>query len=214
MPEQTRVRQLADGSSVKQDLQVIYESVQDLGYTEYTVLKMLERLSTQIDEVRKITQEHTYDAKYSKEEYKDRYESMLGQIGDLSDQIEKTLKDLHVEFNEDNDLLKNSEIILLASRQVLAGAGFDPDTGVKNSEIDQDWKKFKKAGKEFLLTLFFAAVSAWLLTEYSNVQKASQAAQQAAVQQATQELKQEHKSMTDELEKFRQDMRDNTSKRR
>jgi uncharacterized FlaG/YvyC family protein len=195
-------------------LQVIYESVQDLGYTEYTVLKMLERLSTQLDEVRKLAQEHAYEAKYSKEEYKERYGEVVDQIGELSEQIEKTLKDLHVEFNEDNDLLKNSEIILLASRQVLAGAGFDPDTGVKNSEIDQDWKKFKKAGKEFLLTLFFAAISAWLLTEYSNVQKAQQAAQQAAVQQATQELKQEHKSITDELEKFRKDMQDVPARRK
>jgi hypothetical protein len=196
-----KVKVLPLETPVKTDLQVLYEAIQELGYTEYTVLKMLERLSSQLDEVRKTASDQTYNTQYSrdrsKEEHDREHEEHMDhrdQLIELSSKVESTLADIQASFvgsqeESRNLLMKNASLMIQASKQILVHLGFDPETGIQKSEIDRDWKKIKQKGLEFLLTLFFAGVATFAIREYAATQQNNNVNTHQQIQDATKDLK-------------------------
>lgn len=200
------IKRLPIKSEIKDDLQTLYEAVQEIGYTEYSVLKLLERLAVYCEEIKKITDaggvgncgEQSYLLRDLKERTKD--------LGEGSEEISKNLEGLTQEMEAVLGEIKlllarercsdcmapiaiNSNLIVQASKQILAQNGFDPDTGIQNSQIDRDYKKLKIRVGDFAWSLLFAGISSLIIWFYAQSQKIEQRNQmETVVNQLNQEI--------------------------
>jgi hypothetical protein len=169
----SELKHLSDGSDTKEDLQVLYEAIQELGYTEYSVLKLLDRLREYLEELRRISRENEREEFADVRDIRERTKDLQKDLGshdkargeelkEISDQIDSLIEEVQDSINRGGhaealaQIAKHGNILIQASRQVLQQNGYDPDTGVKILQIDQDWQRVKKRIGDFLWSLLTA----------------------------------------------------------
>ena len=199
------IRRLPESSSVKEDLQTVYELIQEIGYTQYNVLRLTETLAAQVDVVRSLSTKHGFllDKHHENSETGlEDHQYLREQLLLLSTSIENTLSDLQESINGDDcngreQLIQNAAILVKASRQILLQAGYDPETGVQKSEIDRDWSRFKRRLLEVGLGGLAALVIGWAVQAYINIQQQ----QTSQTHQQVQELLESMKKYVDKVER-------------
>jgi hypothetical protein len=167
---ESELKTLPKATSTKEDLQVIYEAIQELGYTEYSVLKLLDRLREYLEELKRLTRDSEKEEFADMRDVRERTKELQAdldqaanelkeRIREVSDQVDTVLTELQESLKQGGhsdalaQIARHWHILIQASRQVLVQNGYDPETGNKIPQIDQDWNKTKKKVHEFLWAL-------------------------------------------------------------
>lgn len=212
------MKRLQSETTVKEDLQVVYEAIQELGYTEYTLLKLLERLSSHVEEIRSVTStrpqmqcpsgsamtDHlfatmelsarTKGIEAELEASNQEISEVQEKVNEISDQIEQVLKELKENLDQGHSaprdlILKSAPVLIQASKHILQQAGYDPETGNKiSNEMNDDYRKLKGRVADFLWSLLFTGIATLIMWSFSNHQKETQREQTQAIEQATKKL--------------------------
>jgi hypothetical protein len=195
-----KAKQLPQNSTVKDDLQTLYESVQEIGYTDYAILKTLEYLGTLLEEVRKNLGDHSARMQYCVQDRmvedgenrrEEHHEEML-YLRELGNRIESSLNILEETLNQNKSIDPfngEAELVLKTARVLLEQNGYDPETGLKKGELERDWSKLKTKVKDVLLSSLILGVAGWVLREYAQHQEARQRELHYQLQEEIKKLK-------------------------
>lgn len=206
------IKKLVEDSTVKEDLQIVYEAIQELGYTEYTLLKLVERLNDHVEEIRTLAKDRPTmqcpsgamlaDHLFATHEIGSRSKTIEGDVEDIhdrlkevSDQVDGVVKELKLslenpDFVQRDMIFKSAPLLVQASKQILQQNGFDPETGFKiqNNEINADYRKLKSRLADFGWSLLFAGIASLIMWGVSNHQKTKQDEQTQLIESATKKL--------------------------